>query len=101
MSTIEKISQVAAQLPEKNQLLVLQLMRTMIHPDDYLSEEDEAAIEKARAEIARGEFIRHEDIDWDNIGIKDPTTIELEAIERARKSRAKYGTVRHEDIDWD
>ena len=65
MSILEKIDYAARQLPEKNQILILELIYSMIHPDDYLSEEDEFDLEKARAEIARGEFVRHEDIDWD------------------------------------
>jgi len=32
---------------------------------DYLSDEDIEDILQARAELAGGEFVRHEDIDWD------------------------------------
>ena len=65
MSILEKIDCAARQLPKKNQILILELIYSMIHPDDYLSEEDEYDVEIARDEIARGEFVRHEDIDWD------------------------------------
>jgi len=33
--------------------------------DDYLTDEDLDNIRKSREEYARGEFVRHEDIDWD------------------------------------
>ena len=36
----------------------------MISPDDVLTAEDEADILQARAEFARGEYVRFEDIDW-------------------------------------
>lgn len=44
--------------------LLLELVKTMLPSDDFLSEEDIADIEQARAEFARGEFVRHEDISW-------------------------------------
>ncbi len=33
-------------------------------PEDELVPDEIEAIEQARTEYARGEFIRHEDIDW-------------------------------------
>ena len=33
-------------------------------PEDEPAPDESEAIEQARAEYARGEFIRHEDIDW-------------------------------------
>jgi hypothetical protein len=36
----------------------------MIPPDDVLTDEDIADIKQARTEFARGEYVRHEDIDW-------------------------------------
>jgi hypothetical protein len=64
MSIAQRISTFVEQMPEKNQLLVLELVRTMIDPDDILSEEDIADIKQAREEFARGEFVRHDEIDW-------------------------------------
>ena len=51
-------------MPEKNQKLVFELVQTMVSPDDILTNEDIADIKQARAEFARGEYVRHEDIDW-------------------------------------
>jgi len=34
-------------------------------PDDVLTDEDIADIKKAREEFARGEYTRHEDVNWD------------------------------------
>ncbi|MDR2861972.1 MAG: hypothetical protein LBV07_05435 [Syntrophobacterales bacterium] len=34
-------------------------------PDDVATPDEIEAIEQARAEFARGEFVRHEDINWD------------------------------------
>lgn len=65
MSLAQQINIIVEQLPEKNQILVLELLKTMLSPDDVLSEKDIADIEQARAEFARGEFVRHEEIDWD------------------------------------
>ena len=64
MSVAQQISTIVEQMPEKNQVLVLELVKTMISPDDILTDEDIADIKQARAEFARGEFTRHEDIDW-------------------------------------
>ncbi len=64
MSVAEQINVIVEQMPVKNQKLVLELVKTMVSPDDILTDEDIADIEQARAEFARGEFVRHEDIDW-------------------------------------
>ena len=34
-------------------------------PDDVATPDDLADIAKANEEFARGEYVRHEDIDWD------------------------------------
>lgn len=65
MSIAQQINLIVEQMPETKQALLLALVKTMISPDDILSEEDIADIEQARAEFARGEFVRHEDINWD------------------------------------
>ena len=64
MSVAEQISSIVAQMPEKNQVLVLDLVKTMVSPDDILTDEDITDIKQARTEFARGEFVRHEDINW-------------------------------------
>ena len=64
MSLAKQITSIVEQMPEKNQVLVLELVKAMVSPDDVLSDEDIADIKQARAEFARGEFVRHEDIDW-------------------------------------
>ncbi|MDR2885034.1 MAG: hypothetical protein LBV09_08000 [Deferribacteraceae bacterium] len=61
----KQISVIVEQMPEYNQRLVLELVKSMLHPDDVLTDEDIADIKQARAEFARGEYTRHEDIDWD------------------------------------
>jgi len=65
MSLAQQIRTIVEQMPEKKQTLVFELVKTMISPDDILSDEDIADIERAHAEIARGEYVRHEDINWD------------------------------------
>jgi len=64
MSLAQQINTFVEQMPEKNQVLVLELVKTMISPDDILTDEDIADIEQARVEFARGEYVRHEDINW-------------------------------------
>jgi hypothetical protein len=64
MSVAEQISEIVAQMPQKNQVLILELVKTMISPDDVLTDEDIADIEQARAEFDRGEFVRDDEIDW-------------------------------------
>jgi hypothetical protein len=64
MTLAKQISIIVEQMPEKKQALVLELIKTMISPDDVLTEEDIADINQARAEFARGEYIRHEAINW-------------------------------------
>jgi len=65
MSLSQQISVIVEQMPEKNQMIILELLKSMVSPDDYLSEEDIEDIKQARIEFARGECVRHEDINWD------------------------------------
>jgi hypothetical protein len=65
MNMTEQISAIIEQMPEKKQILVFELVKTMISPDDILTNEDIEDIRQARAEYARGEYTRHEDIKWD------------------------------------
>jgi len=64
MSLAEQIGTLVEQMPKKNQILVFELVQTMVSPDDILTSEDIADIKQARAEFARGECVRHEDINW-------------------------------------
>ena len=45
-------------------MLVFELVKTMISPDYILTNEDIADIRLALAEFIRGEYARHEDINW-------------------------------------
>ena len=65
MSVVEQIGNIVEQMPKNRQFLVLELVKTMLNPDDYLSEEDIKNIQEARAEFARGEGTNHNDINWD------------------------------------
>ena len=64
MTLAQQINTIIEQMPERNQALILELIKTMISPDDVLSDEDIADIKQARAEFSRGEYVRHDDIDW-------------------------------------
>ena len=50
-------------LPDQEQLLVLEIVRRFI-PDDVATPEDLEDIKEANEEFARGEYVRHEDINW-------------------------------------
>ena len=64
MSLVQQIHAIVEQMPEKNQMLILELIKTMIATDDILTDEDEMDIKKARMEFMQGDFVRHQDIDW-------------------------------------
>jgi len=64
MSLAEQIGSIVDQMPQRNQALVLELVKTMISPDDILTDEDIADIEQARADFERGEFYMDADIEW-------------------------------------
>jgi len=64
MSIAEQINVIIEQMPEKRQSLILELIKTMISPDDILTDEDIADIEQARAEFAHGEAIPANVINW-------------------------------------
>lgn len=66
MSVTQQISLIVEKMPERNQVLLLEFLKSLvIADDDVLTDEDIADIEQARAEFAQGEYVRHEDIDWD------------------------------------
>lgn len=59
----EQIVEIIDYLPEQEQVLVLEIVKRFA-PDDIATAEDLEDIGKADEEFARGEFVRHEDIDW-------------------------------------
>ena len=59
-----QITEMVNMLPESEQLLVFEIVKRFI-PDDVATPEDLADIKRANAEFSRGEYVRHEDIDWD------------------------------------
>ena len=63
MSLTQQINLIVEQLPEAEQLLILELVRR-INPDDVLTPEDIADIKEARAEYARGERVPDNAINW-------------------------------------
>jgi hypothetical protein len=63
MSVSQQINLIVEQLPETEQILILELVKR-INPDDILMPEDIADIREARAEYARGETIPDSAIDW-------------------------------------
>ncbi|MCL2198935.1 MAG: hypothetical protein FWB80_08440 [Defluviitaleaceae bacterium] len=64
MSLAQQINTIVEQMPEKKQTILFELVKTMISSDDVLSAEDILDINQARVEFSRGEYVRHEDIDW-------------------------------------
>ena len=64
MSLTQQITAMVEQMPERNQALLLELVKAMISTDDILTDEDIEDIRVARAEIARGEYVNHGDINW-------------------------------------
>lgn len=64
MSLTKQINAMIEQLPVKNQMLILDLIKAMISSDDILTDEDLEDIKQARAEFANSEYVKHEDINW-------------------------------------
>ena len=50
-------------LPEQEQQLLFEIVRRFI-PDDVATAEDLADIEEADENFARGDYVSHDDIDW-------------------------------------
>ena len=63
MSVALQIQHIAERLNEPEQMLVLELMKRLL-PDDVATAEDIRDIETARGELAKGEFVDFNDIDW-------------------------------------
>lgn len=65
MSLAQQINFIVEQMPEEEQVLVLELVKRIVSPDDVLSDEDVADIEQARREYAKGVAVPMDAIDWD------------------------------------
>ena len=63
MSVAVQIQHIAERLNEPEQILVLELIKRLL-PDDVATAEDLRDIETARSELAKGEFVDFNDIDW-------------------------------------
>jgi len=50
---------------DSKELNIVYHLLTKFIPEDLPTPEEIVAIKKGREEIARGEFVRHEDINWD------------------------------------
>ena len=64
MQLANQIYMMIEELPEIKQNAILTILQSMVDPEEHLTEEDIADIKQAREEFARGEYIRHEDIQW-------------------------------------
>ena len=51
-------------MPEQEQLLLFEIAKRFVS-DDIASADDLAAIKAAREDLASGETVSHDDIDWD------------------------------------
>ena len=63
MSISVQIQYIAERLDESEQILILELMKKLL-PDDVATAEDVRDILIAREELAKGETIDFNDIDW-------------------------------------
>ena len=63
MSISSQILYIAERLDEPEQELILELMKRLL-PDDVATEEDLKDISTARTELANGEAIDFNEIDW-------------------------------------
>ena len=63
MSVAVQIQYIAERLNEPEQMLMLELMKRLL-PDDVATAEDIMDIETARRELAKGEFVDFNDINW-------------------------------------
>jgi hypothetical protein len=86
MSVSEQVAHLVDMLPDNEQLFALEFVKRLIlawDPDfTKLTPQEAADLEQARLEFERGEFVRHEDIDWD-----DPSDDEIAAFEEYRASK--------------
>jgi len=64
MTLAKQINSFVEQMPEQNQAILLELVKTMISADDILTDEDIADIKQARDEYARGESVPLSAVNW-------------------------------------
>jgi len=64
MTLSKQISSFVEQMPEENQIILLELVKTMISSDDVLTDEDLEDIKNARQEYADGETIPYSAVNW-------------------------------------
>jgi hypothetical protein len=60
----EKLIRLVKLLPEKEVLLAINIIGYLV-PDDVATLDDIQDIEEAETAFERGEYVRHEDINWD------------------------------------
>jgi len=65
MSIASQINLFVEQMSEKNQEVLLELVKVMLSTDDILTDEDIADIKQARLDYANGEAVPHSAIIWD------------------------------------
>ncbi|MCL2035061.1 MAG: hypothetical protein FWG94_10085 [Oscillospiraceae bacterium] len=67
-NTAQQVAEMVDMLPDSEQLFALEFVKRLVHAwdPDYtkVTPAEAAAIEAGRAEIERGEYVRHEDINW-------------------------------------
>ena len=65
----KQVAEMMDMLPEEEQKFAAEMMRKLViawDPDfTKLTPQEEEELKQAREEYARGEYVRHEDIDWD------------------------------------
>ena len=64
MTLSKQISSFVEQMPEKSQEILLELVKTMVSTDDFLTDEDLMDIENARNEYANGETVQYSAVNW-------------------------------------
>jgi len=64
MELANQIYMMIEELPENKQNAILTILQSMVDPEHHLTAEDIADIKQSREEFSRGEYVRHEDIQW-------------------------------------
>ncbi|MCL1935287.1 MAG: hypothetical protein FWF57_02790 [Defluviitaleaceae bacterium] len=65
----QEIAEMVDMLPQEEQVFAKEIIKKLViawDPDfTKLTPQEEKELQQAREEFARGEYVRHEDIDWD------------------------------------
>lgn len=68
-NTAEQIAEMVDMLPDGEQLFALEFVKRLVQAWDpdftKLTPQDITDIKQAEEEFAQGEYVRHEDINWD------------------------------------